>query len=313
MKFLMCATTSLCLTLPILSYASIELGGEKGFCSATAKAALNACKFGVLDDYWIAIGNCKNLSNAKERWQCKKDAQEESIEAHEECNDQYEARLEICEVIGEQPYDPQIDPSEFVDPSEIGNGVAANPYFPLEQGRTWTYEGGDETVVVTVTNDTKEILGVTCAVVTDIVSENGDVIEDTKDWFAQDIYGNVWYFGEIAQEFEDGELVGVEGSWEAGKDGAKPGIIMKASPVIGDVYRQEFALGTAEDMGEVVSLSGSETVPAASCVGDCLITKDFTPLEPDVEENKYYKPGVGLILEIDQEEGERLELVSYSL
>ena len=120
-------------------------------------------------------------------------------------------------------------------------------------------------------------------------------------------------FGEIAKNYEDGELVDLEGSWEAGVDGAKAGIIMKADPQVGDVYRQEFFLGDAEDMGEVLSLSGDETVPAADCDNECLVTKDYTPIEPDVEENKYYAPGVGPILEVDVETGERVELVNHIL
>jgi len=161
----------------------------------------------------------------------------------------------------------------------------------------------------TVTDEVKEILGVTCAVVHNLVKENGEVIEDTEDWYAQDIFGNVWYFGEIAQDFEDGELVSIDGSWKAGVDGAKAGIIMKAAPAVGDVYRQEFSLGNAEDLAEVLSLTGSEVVPAATCNGDCLVTRDFTPLQPDVSEHKYYKPGFGLILEVNPDTGDRVELV----
>jgi hypothetical protein len=143
-----------------------------------------------------------------------------------------------------------------------------------------------------------------------VAEEDGEVMEDTDDWFAQDTDGNVWYFGEISKEYEDGELVGIEGSWKAGEDGAKPGILMKAVPQVGEVYRQEFLLGEAEDMGEVLSLTGSAVVPAASCSEDCAVIKDFTPLEPDADEDKYYAPGIGLILEVDNEDGgERVELV----
>jgi hypothetical protein len=138
------------------------------------------------------------------------------------------------------------------------------------------------------------------------------LIEDTNDWYAQDLAGNVWYFGEIAQEFEDGELVSLEGSWKAGSDHAKPGYIMVFDPQEGDYYRQEFALGDAEDMGEVISRDEKAvTVPfGGTYEDDVLETKDFTPIEPDAFEYKYYAPEVGLILEKDPETGDRVELVN---
>jgi hypothetical protein len=167
--------------------------------------------------------------------------------------------------------------------------------------------------VVTVTKQTRQILGVTCRVVRDIVTDpDGNVTEDTTDWYAQDVNGNVWYFGEIAQQFEDSVLVGIEGSWTAGKDGAKPGYIMLANPKIGDVYRQEFALGDAEDMARVVE-TGLSTIPLPSGVslpngvtGPYLHTQDFSALDPGSVlegqyEDKYYAPGVGLVLTVPQD------------
>ncbi|MGH7863894.1 MAG: hypothetical protein ACREQB_02815, partial [Candidatus Binataceae bacterium] len=126
---------------------------------------------------------------------------------------------------------------------------------------------------------------------------------------AQDLDGNVWYFGENSKQLSGGLVIGVEGSWTAGEDGAKPGIIMMAHPAIGDFYRQEFLLGTAEDVAEVLSVSESVTVPFDS-FDDCLKTEDSTPLEPDVAEAKFYAPGVGFVLTIiDPATGEKLELV----
>lgn len=149
----------------------------------------------------------------------------------------------------------------------------------------------------------------TCVVIRDVVEDDGEVIEDTKDWYAQDIHGNVWYFGEAVQDFENGELVSIDGSFTAGVNNAKAGIIMKAAPAVGDVYRQEFSLGNAEDAARVLSLTGSAAVPAARCRRDCLVTRDFTPLEPGVFERKFYAPGVGSILEVNPKTGKRLELV----
>jgi hypothetical protein len=139
------------------------------------------------------------------------------------------------------------------------------------------------------------------------------VIEDTDDYFAQDVAGNVWYFGEISQSFDDnGDLENLDGSWKAGVELARPGIVMKAVPAVGDFYRQEFFLGEAEDMAEVTSASGTEAVPGAACAGTCLVTNEFTPIEPDASEDKYYAPGIGLILEVDSETGDRVELIDYA-
>jgi hypothetical protein len=279
-------------------------------CSSTSKRARRACKHEVRDDFWIALGNCANLSAAGDRRECETEAGGELRAAYGECGDQFHARQDLCRALGGGPYDPDIDPENFLDPSEIA--ADPNPLLPLVPGMEWVYEGGDETITVTVTDRTKEILGVECIVVRDVVEEDGEVLEDTDDWLTQDVDGNVWYFGELSLNFEDGELVDIEGSWVAGEDGAKPGILMKAAPAVGDVYRQEFALGDAEDAGEVVSTTGSESVPAASCAGNCTVIQDFTPLEPDVAEHKYYAPDIGLILEVDLETGDRVELIGVT-
>lgn len=303
----------LCLSFLIITILSLAIVpctiAKENACKQTTQAAFKACKFEVKDALWIAKGNCTNLADPSDRKECGAEANETQAEGMEECNDQKDARSEVCEALGEAPYDPEINPLNFVNPLEIGGRFIPNQYFPLIPGTIWKYAGGNETITVTVTAETKVILGVTCIVVNDVVKQDGEVIEETNDWYAQDTDGNVWYFGEIARNYEDGELVDIEGSWKAGVDGAKPGIIMKASPQVGDVYRQEFYLGDAEDMGEILSLTGTETVPAASCSGDCLVTKDYTPIEPDVVENKYYAPNIGLMLEVNPETLERVELV----
>jgi hypothetical protein len=199
-------------------------------------------------------------------------------------------------------YDPVIDPARFV-------AVVDNPLFPLTPGTLTTFAGGDETIEVRVTHDTRLILGVTCTVVRDTVTEGGTLIEDTYDWFAQDAEGNVWYMGEDTVEYEAGQPVSTAGSWEAGQDGAKPGRIMLASPQVGDRYRQEYYACEAEDEGEVLAVGESVTVPQGSHTG-CVRTLDTTPLEPDVQEHKTYCPGVGVVLEVDLETGTRTELTS---
>jgi hypothetical protein len=279
-----------------------------GLCSRTSGAAWRSCHFETKEEYWIEVGKCKNES--EDRRDCVADVRSERAESREDCVAQCEARQEVCDALGQAAYDPDVDPADFADAAAIA--ASPNPFFPLIPGTVWQYEGGDETITVTVTDQTVEILGVTCIVVRDIVEADGEPIEDTIDWYGQDLDGNVWYFGEISQELEDGELVSLDGSWKAGVDGAKPGIIMFADPQIGTVYRQEFFLGEAEDIGEILALDGDESAPAASCDGACLVTADYTPIEPDVLEHKYYKAGVGLLVEVDPDTGDRVELVDFS-
>jgi hypothetical protein len=184
-----------------------------------------------------------------------------------------------------------------------------NPLFPLVPGTRYVYQSGEETIEVTVTDDTKQILGVTAIVVRDVVSVGGEIMEDTYDWYAQDKTGDVWYLGEDTKEYENGQLVGTRGSWEAGVDGAQPGIIMHAAqPAVGVPYRQEYYVCEAEDWGEVVSLNESVTVPYGS-FDNCLQIREFSPLEPGISEYNYYAPGVGLVLEVDVQSGARTELI----
>jgi hypothetical protein len=191
-----------------------------------------------------------------------------------------------------------------------------NPYFPLTPGTTRVYEGetedGLERIEVVVTHDTREILHISCIVVRDTVSLDGELVEDTFDWYAQDNDGNVWYMGEDSKEYEDGEVVSTAGSWEAGVDGAQPGIIMQANPQVGAAYRQEYYAGEAEDMAEVLSLTETASVPYGS-FDALLMTKEWTPLEPGVAEQKYYAAGTGLVLEVMVEGGTgRVELIDLT-
>jgi hypothetical protein len=201
-------------------------------------------------------------------------------------------------------YNPTIDPGSFQAPVD-------NPLFPLVAGTRLTYTAGSESIFVEVLAEKKSILGVSCTVVHDFSRSGGQVIEDTYDWFAQDTSGAVWYFGEDTRELSGGHVVSTEGSWEAGVDGAKPGIIIPAAPVVGQTYRQEYYACVAEDMGEVQDLNASVTVPYGSFVS-CIRTRDFTPLDPEVNESKYYAPGIGLVLTVDMSTNEREELVAVT-
>jgi len=196
--------------------------------------------------------------------------------------------VSLAAACGGDDYNPTIDPAHFV------SGVD-NQFFPLVPGTVFDYDvqETDEMVKVTVLSETKLIKGITCVVVHDVASSGGQVVEDTFDWYAQDDKGNVWYMGEDTTAFDAG-MTSKEGSWEYGKSGALPGIVMEGTPKIGDTYRQEFLEGEAEDEGEVLSLDASVTVPYGSFTG-CVQTRDFTKLDPEVEENKYFCPGVGQV------------------
>ena len=278
-------------------------------CSSTASVAHTACIYDVLDAFWISTGKCKNLAESGAREECFAELKGFPREGRQECAAQRAARLDLCDDLGEAPYDPPFEPSLFVNPDDIGGSVAPNPWYPVIAGQKRVFRAGNEEITINVTHAIEIISGVPCRAVTDTVRINGEVEEDTTDWFAQDISGNVWYCGESTAEYEDGRPVNVDGSFKAGVDGAKAGIVMKAVPLVEETYRQEFDLGNAEDVAEVISLTGSATVPAASCAANCLVTEDTTPLSPAALENKYYKPGVGVILEIKPATGERLELI----
>jgi hypothetical protein len=206
-------------------------------------------------------------------------------------------------------YAPDIDPADFGGPID-------NPYLPLRPGSRWVYEGTSEgeqeRIEVEVTDETREVMGIDAVVVRDTVTVEGELIEDTYDWYAQDAEGNVWYLGEDSKEYEGGEVVSTAGSWESGVDGALPGIIMEADPSPGDAYRQEYDAGEAEDLAEVLRLDGSATAGGESYDG-LLVTREWNPLEPEVVEEKSYASGVGVVLEVATAgSDERVELVEFT-
>ena len=189
------------------------------------------------------------------------------------------------------PYKPVIDPAAFTN-------KVTNPLFPLTPGTTYIYEGTRDGVPrhaeVSVTNETKIIMGVVCVVVRDVLTSNNALVEKTTDWYAQDKDGNVWYFGEDTAEYENGAVTSTAGTWLAGVDGALPGMIMKASPVVGDAYRQEYRPGEAEDFAKVLQLDASWEVPAGSYT-HVVVTEDTDLLDTAKLEQKYYAPGVGFL------------------
>ena len=186
-------------------------------------------------------------------------------------------------------YDPQIDPARF-------SATISNPYLPWKTGRTWVYtgqkDGAPQRVEVTVTNQRKRILGVDCVVVRDIVTVNHTLYEKTVDWYAQDDKGNVWYFGEDTAEYVNGVVSSTAGSWEAGVDNAKAGIVMQAHPAPGNYYRQEYRPGIAEDKAKIETVTATQVAGGKRYTG-VVETRDIDPLNPDKKELKWYARGVG--------------------
>jgi hypothetical protein len=202
-----------------------------------------------------------------------------------------------------------LDPADFVTAIE-------NPYWPMAPGSRWVSREfdaeGRQKVTVTVTTKTRDISGVMATVVHDVVTERGELVENTFDWYAQDECGNIWYLGENTKEYEDGEVVSTAGSWEHGVDGAFAGVIMPADPQVGMTFRQEFYAGEAEDAGEIFSLDEQALVPFGHFT-EVLMTKDFTPLHPRVLEYKFYALGVGPVLALGISGGsDREELLRFT-
>lgn len=236
---------------------------------------------------------------------CKKETAHQSVSSTTAANDGSSAVSVAC---------AEIDPSDFVK-------LIDNPYLPWIPGTSYTYvtktlEGGEVVTqhqYVTVTHDTKKILGVDATVVHDIVKENGIVIEDTYDWYAQDKNGNVWYLGEDTKARTDTGW-STEGSWEAGVNGACAGIVMFADfgKHLGQVYRQEYLKGVAEDAAKNLDTNVTVKIHLGT-FHNCVVIAEFSRLDPGVIEHKYYAPGIGNILVETVKGGhEREELVSVS-
>lgn len=186
-----------------------------------------------------------------------------------------------------------LDPADFV-------ATIDHPFWPMRPGNVWIYRQTDAErnvlrVVVMVTDRTKRILGIEATVVHERVMTDGQLVEDTFDWYAQDAAGNLWFLGEDAKGYKNGEVVTTGGSWKAGVDGAQPGIILPAEPQVGMAYREEYYAGEAEDEAVVLGVDAQIDVPAGSFEG-VLLTRDFSALDPGVVEHNFYARGLGPVL-----------------
>jgi hypothetical protein len=202
----------------------------------------------------------------------------------------------------------QLDPADFTITID-------NPYWPMRPGSHWVYreveDGEAHRDDVTVTNRTKKLGGIEARVVHDRVSQDGETLEETDDWYAQDSAGNLWYLGENTAEYENGKLKTKEGSWAYGVDGAQPGVILPAQPEQGMQYREEYYKGHAEDAAEILSAGSQVQVPFGRFHG-AVLTRNYSAIEPTVEEMKLYAKGVGPVMELLVSGGSgRTDLLSY--
>jgi len=297
-------------------------------CEKSAGSMLRACYYDVRDDLNETVASCQHIADRGDRRACYSSAYSAKAEDSEECGAVYEARVEACDVLDEDRYDPDplLDPNNiFVHPD---TPVLTNPYVSVEEGHTYVLRVGEigedpeELVVVHVTGQTRDVLDVPCRIVVDIgfeVEVDGDeveytVVEATDDLFALNTAGDVIYCGEVSRNFdEDGVLRDLDGSFEAGIEWAKAGTLMFQIPIPGLAHRTEFAPGEAEDIIQYVTFAGGPTedqgdeVEGFECAGGCLQTFDFAPLDPESTEFKFYLPDIGFVLAVGMEDGEVVE------
>ncbi|HEX5687411.1 MAG TPA: hypothetical protein VFY73_25625 [Ideonella sp.] len=302
--------------LGLLAGLAVSCAAAQETCSATVAQLHEACLDQTEADHGVARAICLNLRSAAARRDCREDASKANDRAKGLCVAQRDWRKASCAVVGEQRYDPKVDPKRF--DTDYHHLSHPNPYFPLEIGKRWEYSGGDELNTIEVVDETKLIEGVTAIVLRDLVYVKERLHEATDDWFAAAKDGTSWYLGEEVKNYESfkgdvprrSELVNVSGSVKHGRNGDKGGVIMPAAPAVGQVYREEFSLANAEDVAEVLSITYAygaggaldEFVPAALahrlCAdGDCVVTKNYSLLEPGVVARKYYARDIGLFLE----------------
>jgi hypothetical protein len=327
----MAAAVAIMIAPLFLMNSAVAADTNSSVCSASAIKMKTSCNFEVKEEYQATVAHCINFSDYDDRVDCRAEARETFIEDKEGCRAQKDARRAVCDLLQEDRYDPDplTDPTlAFVEPNTIGDSTMPNPYFSLVAGTTQVLRAGEdfeEIIVVHVTEDVREILGVACRIVVDIVvlaeddGEGGidyEAVEVTDDYYAQaQVTNDIYYCGEVARNFEDGALVNLDGSFEAGRDFAKAGILIKANPWAGDAHRQEWLLGEAEDVIRYVGVT--ETPPAeeggenpnddafsCSMHGGCVKTEEFIPPEPESGEFKYFLAGTGFVLGVGLEDGE---------
>ena len=328
-------STLLALLVAVVASAAIADGGDSdadsdaglNACSRHARLMRRACFADRRDGFLVHLADCAYVGSAEDEEDCRAEAAEEADEMTEECWEVYAARLDVCDLIGEERFDLELDPADFVDPDDIGDGVDPNPYWPLTAGHTHVIVGDGEVTVVTATDEVRDVGGLPCRVIRDLVFEESEEggeteyegVEVTQDWYAQHVDGDVVYCGENTYEVEDGLIDNTDGSFANGTDRARAGFLVRAFPVVGEGDRQEMASDEAEDIVRYLSLAATPSageggdVAAFPCSGSCLKTFEINPRDPGQAEHKYYLPGTGFVLAAKLDEdgeptGEREEV-----
>jgi hypothetical protein len=311
--------------------AAAAVNNNARYCSNTAELQEQACLLEARGDNAHDRAICLNISDAAERAACNADATAALRDGTLFCDEVDDEREALCGLVGESRYEPDFDPAHFDDPRHPS---IPNPYLPLAVGNHWTFTEGPEIVDITILDATKEIDGIGCIVMRDLVTVDGEAVEDTDDWFGFRTDGAVMYCGEEVKDYETfpnddpirPELVSRDGSFKHGRDGDKGGIIMPGTPLVGMTYRQEFSAGNAEDAATVLSTTyryGQNAVldafvpPALANLlcgaSDCLVTREFSPMSPGVYELKYYTRGIGQFLATTPNEGKSVELIECNM
>ncbi len=272
--------------------------------TAKAKALREAARLEAQADFWIEVASILDTADRNMRDDLI-DAWKDRKEALELADRQFDARIQYEGMLDQQLYQPKIVTSQF-------SALVDNPYMPFVPGRTMIYERhmaqGVERIEISALHGSVMVNGIPCQPVRELESIDGVLVEDTQNWVSQHVSGDVWYFGEIAQEYEQGFLQSLDGSWRYGKDDALPGLLMLRENHIGDIYRQEYAMNVAEDMAKILATNITVTTPVGT-FHNCIKVLEVTPIDPDDVVTKVYAPGVGMVLEIDLNTGERLELI----
>lgn len=290
-----------------------------GACTKHANLLYRACLADRKDDLLVHRADCAYVTPREDAQECRAEARAEADEKAEECSDVHEARLDLCDLLGQGRFDIEFDPADIVDPNDIGVSVDPSPYFPLTAGYTHVIITDDEVVVFTATEEVREVGGLPCRVIRDIGFEEGEddegnieyeAVEVTRDWYAQNLDGDVIYCGENTYEVEDGLVDNTDGSFANGTDRARAGTLVRGTPAVGEADRQEMATDEAEDFVEYVSLAASPSdeeggeAEAFPCDGGCLQTLEVNPHDAGQAEYKYYLPGTGFVLATKLEDGE---------
>ncbi|MBC8405545.1 MAG: hypothetical protein H8E15_09985 [Planctomycetes bacterium] len=271
---------------------------------AVAKAIRQAARLEVQADFWMNVATTLSNPGGNLREQLS-EAWDERNAGLIMADRQFQSRLLYEQRLDEKFYRPKIVASQF-------SALVDNPYLPQVPGRTLVYErqmqDGVERIEISALHGSVMVNGIECQPVREYETIDGVLVEDTQNWMAQHVSGDVWYFGEVAQAFEGGFLESLDGSWRYGCDDAQPGLLMLRENFIGEAYRQEYALNVAEDIAEILATGITVTTPVGT-FHDCIKVLEVTPIDPDDVVQKIYAPGVGMVLEVDLTTGERSELI----